>query len=54
LTSLEGAEPRPTVVKYGATTAAIQDDIYAALMGNKTPEAALASLQDQLTTITAD
>lgn len=53
LTALERAQPRPTVVKYGATTAAIQDDIYAALNGSKTPEKALSSLQAQLTTITA-
>lgn len=53
LTSLERAQPRPTVVKYGATTAAIQDEIYAALMGSTTPEAALKSLQKKLTSITA-
>lgn len=53
LTSLESAQPRPTVVKYGATTAAIQDEIYAALMGSKTPEAALSALQEKLSSITA-
>lgn len=53
LTALERAQPRPTVVKYGATTAAIQDDIYAALNGSKTPEKALSSLQTKLTSITA-
>jgi multiple sugar transport system substrate-binding protein len=53
LTSLENAKPRPTVVQYGATTAAIQDEIYAALTGAKKPKAALADLQDTLTEITA-
>jgi multiple sugar transport system substrate-binding protein len=53
LTSLENAQPRPTVVQYGATTAAIQDEIYAALTGDKAPDAALADLQDKLTEITA-
>ena len=54
LTSLENAEPRPTVVNYGATTAAIQDEIYAALTGVKTPETALSDLQDALTDITSN
>ncbi|NQX34942.1 ABC transporter substrate-binding protein [Herbiconiux sp. VKM Ac-2851] len=52
LTSLENAKPRPTVVQYGATTAAIQDEIYAALTGDKDPETALSDLQDELTEIT--
>ncbi|MFB3978753.1 ABC transporter substrate-binding protein [Microbacterium proteolyticum] len=51
LTSLENAQPRPKVVAYGATTAAIQDEIYAALTGDKDPETALADLQDALTAI---
>lgn len=54
LASLEQAEPRPAVVNYGATTAAIQDKIYAALTGVKTPEAALNDLQAALTDITSD
>ncbi|WP_291048547.1 ABC transporter substrate-binding protein [Herbiconiux sp.] len=53
LTSLDNAQPRPKVVAYGATTAAIQDEIYAALTGDKTPDAALADLQTKLTEITA-
>ena len=53
LTSLENAQPRPKVVQYGATTAAIQDEIYAALTGDKDPETALADLQDKLAEITA-
>ncbi|QJU52228.1 ABC transporter substrate-binding protein [Herbiconiux sp. KACC 21604] len=52
LTSLENAQPRPKVVAYGATTAAIQDEIYAALTGEKTPDAALADLQTKLTDVT--
>ncbi|WP_104191114.1 ABC transporter substrate-binding protein [Cryobacterium sp. Y82] len=54
LTSLEKAQPRPTVVNYGATTAAIQNEIYAALTGVKTPEAALADLQVALSDITSN
>jgi multiple sugar transport system substrate-binding protein len=54
LTSLENAEPRPTVVQYGATTAAIQDAIYPALTGDADPETALADLQDALTEIAAE
>lgn len=54
LESLENAQPRPRVVAYGETTAAIQDEVYAALTGDKSPEDALADLQDSLTEITAD
>ncbi len=54
LESLENAQPRPKVVAYGETTAAIQDEIYAALTGKKSPEDALADLQDALTEITAN
>lgn len=54
LESLENAQPRPRVVAYGETTAAIQDEIYAALTGEKSPEDALADLQDALTEITSD
>lgn len=50
--SIEHAVPRPKVVKYGDVTAAIQDAAYAALTGAKTTDAALAELQDKLTTLT--
>lgn len=53
LTSLENAAPRPKVVQYGATTAAIQDEVYAAITGEKSAEDALADLQDALADITA-
>lgn len=53
LTSLDNAAPRPKVVAYGATTAAIQDEIYAALTGDKSAESALADLQKKLADITA-
>lgn len=46
--SILSAEPRPRVVRYGDTTAAIQDEAYAALTGEKSTEAALASLQERL------
>ena len=54
LTSLEKAQPRPKVVQYGATTAAIQDAIYPALTGDTSPEAALADLQQALADIAAE
>lgn len=46
--SVLSAEPRPRVVRYGDTTAAIQDEAYAALTGEKSAEEALASLQSRL------
>ena len=47
-TSIEKAQPRPTVVKYGDVTLAIQDSAYGALQGQVAPDAALASLQTKL------
>ncbi len=46
--SVLSAEPRPRVVRYGDATAAIQDEAYAALTGEKSTEDALASLQQRL------
>ncbi|MEO3749341.1 ABC transporter substrate-binding protein [Streptomyces sp. B6B3] len=46
--SISSAVPRPRVVEYGRTTAAIQDEIYAALSGEKSSEDALADLQSAL------
>ncbi|WP_210505784.1 ABC transporter substrate-binding protein [Naasia sp. SYSU D00057] len=48
LSSLENAAPRPKVVQYGETTAAIQDEVYSAISGDKSPEDALADLQASL------
>lgn len=42
------AVPRPIVVNYGDVSAAIQDQAYAALTGEKTPEQALEDLQSAL------
>jgi multiple sugar transport system substrate-binding protein len=50
-TSIEQAQPRPTVVRYGDVTLAIQDAAYAALQGQITPEAALDDLQAKLETL---
>jgi multiple sugar transport system substrate-binding protein len=50
--SILSAEPRPRVVRYGDTTAAIQDEAYAALTGAKTTEQALADLQAKLDKLT--
>jgi multiple sugar transport system substrate-binding protein len=47
-TSIEKAQPRPAVVKYGDVTLAIQDSAYGALQGQLAPDAALASLQSKL------
>jgi multiple sugar transport system substrate-binding protein len=47
----EGAVPRPIAVNYGDVTAAIQDEAYAAISGDKTPEQALADLQADLESI---
>jgi multiple sugar transport system substrate-binding protein len=53
LGSLDNAKPRPKVVQYGATTAAIQDEIYAALSGEKSAKDALSALQEKLSAIVA-
>jgi len=50
--SIEKAVPRPKVVKYGDVTAAIQDQAYAALQGQKTPDQALSDLQTKLEELT--
>ena len=47
-TSIEKAQPRPTVVKYGDVTLAIQDSAYGALQGQLAPDEALTSLQTKL------
>jgi multiple sugar transport system substrate-binding protein len=51
--SIETANPRPVAVKYGDVTLAIQDAAYGALQpGGPAPDAALASLQTKLQTLT--
>lgn len=45
------AQPRPRVVRYNEVTQAIQDDAYAALIGTKTPDQALADLQSRLNSL---
>jgi multiple sugar transport system substrate-binding protein len=50
--SIEGANQRPAVVKYGDVTKAIQEAAYAALTGEKTSDAALADLQSTLEELT--
>ncbi|MGW9405095.1 ABC transporter substrate-binding protein [Arthrobacter sp. NPDC055585] len=54
LESLENAQARPQVVKYGATTTAIQEEAYAALTGEKDPETALADMQAKLEELSAE
>ena len=50
--SIETANPRPKVVKYGDATLAMQDAAYGALQGQVTPEAALSGLQTKLESLT--
>jgi multiple sugar transport system substrate-binding protein len=50
--SNESAIPRPIAVNYGDVTAAIQNQAYAAISGEKTPEQALKDLQADLESIT--
>lgn len=51
LKSIQNAKPRPKAVQYGDVTLAIQDAAYAALQGQKEPQAALDDLQTKLTTL---
>jgi multiple sugar transport system substrate-binding protein len=49
--SIEKAQPRPTVVKYGDVTAAIQESAYDALTGKTQPKQALTDLQTKLSSL---
>jgi multiple sugar transport system substrate-binding protein len=51
--SIEKAQPRPTVVKYGDVTAAIQESAYDALTGKTQPKQALTDLQTKLSSLIA-
>lgn len=46
--SIENAVPRPRVPRYGEVTAAVQNEVYAALTGSRTSAEALAALQRTL------
>lgn len=50
--SITTATPRPQVVDYGDVTAAIQENVYAALTGAKSSDQALADLQAKLVSLT--
>jgi len=50
--SILNAKQRPSVVKYGDVTSAIQEAAYAALTGEKSSEQALADLQSKLEELT--
>jgi trehalose/maltose transport system substrate-binding protein len=50
--SIEGAVPRPKVVKYGDVTAAIQEAAYGAMNGEKSTDQALSDLQSKLEELT--
>ena len=52
LKSIETANPRPKVVKYGDATLAMQDAAYGALQGRLTPEPALSGMQSKLESLT--
>lgn len=51
--SITKAVPRPRVVQYGDVTAAIQNEVYAALTGKKSSAQALKDLQTDLQKLTA-
>ncbi|WP_218040395.1 ABC transporter substrate-binding protein [Actinomadura sp. WMMB 499] len=51
--AIENATPRPVAVKYGDVTAAIQEAGYAAVTGDAPVDEALADLQGELETLTA-
>lgn len=50
LTSIENAVPRPVTPYYPAVTKAIQDNSYAAMKGEKTPEQAIKDMDAAITT----
>jgi multiple sugar transport system substrate-binding protein len=52
LKSVQNAKPRPKAVKYGDVSLAIQDAAYSALQGQTAPDAALATLQTKLESLT--
>jgi multiple sugar transport system substrate-binding protein len=52
LKSIETANPRPKVVKYGDATLAMQDAAYGAVQGELTPEDALSGLESKLESLT--
>ncbi|WP_199431493.1 ABC transporter substrate-binding protein [Qaidamihabitans albus] len=47
----ENARPRPSLVRYGDASTVIQENVYAALNGDKTVDAALSAMQQGLTEI---
>ena len=48
LTSIQNAVPRPVTPFYPAVTKAVQDNAYAAIKGQKTPEEAVKSMSDAI------
>jgi multiple sugar transport system substrate-binding protein len=50
-TAMADSQARPEFVQYGDATAAIQDDVYAAITGKMSVDAALSDLETKLTTI---
>ncbi|PRX50437.1 carbohydrate ABC transporter substrate-binding protein (CUT1 family) [Prauserella shujinwangii] len=48
---IEQARPRPSIVRYGDASTAIQESVYAALKGERTVDAALAEMQRALSEI---
>jgi multiple sugar transport system substrate-binding protein len=48
LTSIQNAVPRPVTPYYPAVTKAIQDNAYAAIKGDKSPEDAVKSMSDAI------
>jgi trehalose/maltose transport system substrate-binding protein len=52
--AIETAQPRPAITNYDQASLAISSEVYQALNGNKTPEAALSAMQGDLTQIIRD
>jgi len=52
--AIETAQPRPAVTNYDQASLVISSEVYQALEGNKTPRAALAEMQSDLTQIIRD
>jgi multiple sugar transport system substrate-binding protein len=52
LKSIESANPRPKVVKYGDATLALPDAATSAQQGQVAPDAALSELQSKLESLT--
>ncbi|OQO94740.1 ABC transporter substrate-binding protein [Saccharomonospora piscinae] len=49
---IENARPRPSIVRYGDASTVIQNNVYAAITGERSADKALATMQQELTALT--